>query len=105
MQALGGVLIADDHLQLRRSEGGLWARAHPAIAGLVEIRGMGIMRAPITAPVRVALVVDLNKAEAERLPPLRRTQVMGVDLPLQYRIAGDGFAAAILHYLAWGRSH
>ena len=44
-------------------------RPAPELAGLIEIRGLGIRRCDFVAEAVVGLVVDLAAADAERLPP------------------------------------
>lgn len=61
-------LVGDDRIRLEAHHGRLVARPHPALAGLIEIRGLGLRRLAAHAPAAVVrLVVDLV-AEAERLP-------------------------------------
>jgi len=66
----GAVLIADDRVRLVPTPEGLMASPPARLAGLLEVRGLGICRLPTTVdPVRVDLVVDLVSAgEAERMP-------------------------------------
>ncbi|GAJ28340.1 HPr kinase/phosphorylase [Acidomonas methanolica] len=64
-------LVADDRVILD----GACASAPPEIAGMIEARGLGLLRVPHrTSPVRVALHVELQGALAPehgpRLPPL-----------------------------------
>ena len=62
-------LVADDRTLLENREGVLIARAPDAIAGLLEIRGLGIVRAPHRLESQVACVLDLlPEAEIPRLP-------------------------------------
>jgi HPr kinase/phosphorylase len=70
----GFVLVADDRVIV---EAGM-ARAPDALLGLLEIRGLGILRLPYVHTVRLALAVELGLPE--RLPMPR--QMNGVDLPL-----------------------
>ena len=58
----GFALVADDRVDV---EGGV-ARAPAALQGLLEVRGLGIVRLPFLAAVPLALVVLLGAAE--RLP-------------------------------------
>ena len=58
----GFVLVADDRVELD----GLEARPAAALEGLLEIRGLGIVRLPFQAPVPLALAIALGRAE--RLP-------------------------------------
>ena len=55
----GAVLIGDDGVLLEMREGRLWALPAPNIAGLIEIRGVGLVELPSEA-APVALVVRLD---------------------------------------------
>lgn len=78
----GGVLIADDRVDLVVEEGKLFASPPTAIAGLLEARGVGIVRTPWMARAPVALVVDLARPETiERLPCPASTLLLSVRLP------------------------
>ena len=78
-------LIGDDRLELIVRDGRLIARPHPAIAGAIEVRGLGILQAPYEAAGVIRLVVDLFDAASPppRYPPegSLRAQICGVDLP------------------------
>ena len=79
--ALGGVLIADDQVILVRQGTVLWAAPPAPLAGLIEARGVGLVRT-CHAPGPIDLVVDLGRTETDRLPPIRNTCVNEVLLPL-----------------------
>ena len=59
----GFILVADDRVVI---ENGLASPA-ASLAGLIEVRGLGLLRLPYCAPVRLALAIELTDAE-ERLP-------------------------------------
>jgi hypothetical protein len=63
----GAMLIADDRTELYLARGRLCARAPSSIAGLIEVRGLGVIAVPFRASVPVALAVRLG-ATKERLP-------------------------------------
>ena len=65
---LGAELVADDRVDLFAQRGMLMARAPKTIAGLMEIRGLGIIELPYTGKSRVALAVVLVRKPAPRLP-------------------------------------
>ena len=100
---LGAALVADDRTCLRREGECVMADAPDPIRGRIEARGVGLLNAPTAAAVPLALVVDLDRAETERLPPFRETQLAGLALPLLYRAETPAFPAAILIYLEHGR--
>jgi len=85
------VLVADDRAILTVESGRLFAAAPEAIAGLIEIRGLGIVRRPHVSPAAIDLIVDL-------LPPAGRphrmtaesgrTMLKGVSLPRVFVAVG-----------------
>lgn len=95
-QIAPAMLIGDDRVHLGARGGQLIVRPAPALAGLIEIRGLGIRRCDFANEAAVGLVVDLEAADAERLPAPEAlvTQISGIELP---RIpVGKGFNAAPL---------
>jgi HPr kinase/phosphorylase len=103
--AWGCQLLADDRTELSVEEGRLVARCPPAIRGLIEARGVGLLRAEAVEEGEVVLMADLDHSEAERLPPWREKAILGVRLPVLQRPLNGPFAAAILQYLKTGRAH
>jgi serine kinase of HPr protein (carbohydrate metabolism regulator) len=77
------VLVGDDRVHLQATNGQLVVRAARELAGLIEIRGLGIRRSDFAEQAIVGLVVDLGAADAERLPPPEALQVhiAGVWIP------------------------
>ena len=65
--AIGAVLVADDRTELFVRRGRLHARPPKSIAGLLEVRGLGIVDVPYAEQVRVALVAELSERIA-RMP-------------------------------------
>ena len=103
LMALGATLVADDRTILSHgAEGGLVATCPPAIRGLVEARGMGLLRATPLDAVTLAAAVDLGQSEAQRLPAPARIAILGRPLPLLRKIETAYFAAALLHYMKEG---
>ena len=62
------VLVGDDRVHLDTCDGQLMVRPARQLAGLIEIRGLGIRRCDFVPEAIVGLVVDLSAPEAERLP-------------------------------------
>jgi HPr kinase/phosphorylase len=77
------ILVGDDRVHLDTSGGNLIVRPAPELAGLIEIRGLGIRRIEHAAEAVVGLVVDLAAEDAERLPAAEAltTDIDGVELP------------------------
>ena len=61
-------LVADDRVDIEPAHGRLLARPPETLAGLIEIRGLGIRRLPFELLAAVGLVVELEAADAARLP-------------------------------------
>ncbi len=77
----GATLVSDDYTRVERIDGQLIATAPETIAGLMEVRGIGLVAmAHVDAPV--ALLIDLSD-RVDRLPadPLTRA-VAGIDVPV-----------------------
>lgn len=64
------MLVADDQVLLDARDETVWARPHPALAGLIEVRGIGIVPIPFLPNAELRLIVDLTpREEVDRLPP------------------------------------
>lgn len=91
----GATLVADDQTELAAEAGRLFASAPAAIAGLLEVRGVGIVRVPHRDRVPVALVVDLVAGkDVERLPEPAAAAFLGVTVPMVRLHAFEASAAA-----------
>lgn len=93
-------LIGDDRVHLQAAGGRLLVRPAPALAGLIEVRGIGIIRLPYEACAVVGLVVDLC-TNTERLPAAesRQTEIEGVLLPRLAVASGEAPLPAVLTLL------
>ena len=95
-------LVSDDQTLVRREGDRLFASAPPAIAGKMEIRGIGIVKVETVADVPVALVVELT-SDIQRLPDdARHRPVLGVDLPL---VSIDAMTASAAAKVAFALDH
>jgi serine kinase of HPr protein (carbohydrate metabolism regulator) len=81
--AAGWSLVADDRTLLWVSDGRLYGRAVPALSGLVEARGLGVVAEPARAFVGVDLVVAcvVRPEEIERAPDFQARTLLGVVIP------------------------
>ena len=84
--AAGFVLVADDRVDVTEGV----ASGPPALAGLIEVRGLGVVRLPYLRASPVCLTVRLGLPE--RVPAPRET---GREIIVQ----GPGMAAAVLQAL------
>ena len=103
LMAFGAALIADDRVHLARAGDRIVASCPETLLGMIEARGLGILRADPAEPRALVCVVDLDHAEAERLPPLRHVTLLGCDLPLIHAAGATRFAPALLQFLRAGR--
>ena len=78
----GAALVADDQVELVRRGVALVARAPARIAGMIEARGFGILRAPAVPEAPVALVVDLDRPAPARMPHPVTITYLGVEAEL-----------------------
>jgi serine kinase of HPr protein (carbohydrate metabolism regulator) len=91
-------LVADDRVQLEASHGRVLARPPSALAGLLELRGVGITHVAFEPVAVVGLVVDLDAFDAQRMPAAaeRTTAVAGIALPRLPVAAGQDALPAVL---------
>ena len=103
LMALGARLVADDRTRLAVRKRALVASCPAPIRGLIEARGIGLIRAGTRAWVRVRLVVDLGQTETDRLPPPRHTTLCGIECGLVFGQQQPHFPAVLLAYMMGGR--
>jgi HPr kinase/phosphorylase len=78
----GAELVADDRTVLTARDGGLIAEPPLSIAGLLEVRGVGLLTLPYRDGVPVALLADLDAGRVpKRLPDPATETVDGVSVP------------------------
>jgi HPr kinase/phosphorylase len=77
------VLVGDDRVHLATRDGEMWVSPAPALAGLIEIRGLGIRACDYVREAKVGLVVDLMADDAARLPNANslRIHLNGIVMP------------------------
>jgi len=93
-------LVGDDRVLLAAAHGRLLARSAPALAGLIEVRGLGIRRLDHEEAAVVGLVIDLASEQVERLPITAEVAIEGIKLPL-IRVPPrcDPFPTVLAHLL------
>jgi len=77
----GAGLVADDYTELSTEDGQLFATVPQTIQGLLEVRGVGIVRLGCVPRVPVAAIFDLVALrDVERLPDPRTESIEGIDI-------------------------
>jgi serine kinase of HPr protein (carbohydrate metabolism regulator) len=93
----GWALVADDRTLIWTSGGRLYGRAAPALAGLVEARGLGVLGersrpfAPISLDIRC-----VEAASVERMPEFQTRILLDVEIPRLDLVAKEASATAKL---------
>ena len=76
-------LIADDRVRLIAHESDLYAEPHPRLAGLMEVRGIGILRMDYMARAKLDLAIELvGPDEVPRIAEAQYLESAGRHLPL-----------------------
>lgn len=93
-------LVGDDRVRVEAAHGRLLARPAAVLAGLIEVRGLGLRRLPYEPVAVVGGVVELAAIDAGRLPEPESTQtvIAGVRLP---RLAVAAGVEPLPLVLAW----
>lgn len=102
LMARGAELVADDQSAVSRVGNCLFAKAPNAIAGLIEARGVGILRADHVAWAQLNVIVNLDHLATDRLPRHQKAELLGCALPVLHRVDSPHFAAALIQYLKCG---
>jgi serine kinase of HPr protein (carbohydrate metabolism regulator) len=79
-------LVADDRVLLWAADGRLWGRAPDALSGLIEVRGVDVLRVEPVGFCEVAVLARLKSPE--RIPEDTTETILGVAVPL---LAADPF--------------
>ncbi|CAH1658614.1 HPr kinase/phosphorylase [Chelatococcus asaccharovorans] len=99
-------LVADDRVRVMPCNGRILAEAPAAIAGMIEVRGLGIVNVNFEPACIVRLVVDCEEAYPERMPDAaaQRAAISGIELP-RLRLCGSAaIGADILAFLMTGNA-
>jgi serine kinase of HPr protein (carbohydrate metabolism regulator) len=109
----GAKLVADDRVEIFTLDNRLCARAPKSLAGLIEVRGLGIVALPFATEARIALAVEaMDKAprlpQAEKYspppelllkederPPLIRLAPFDASTPAKIALAAAAFSKAL----------
>ena len=97
--AMGADLISDDKTIIWNENGEVMADAPESIKGRIEAREVGILNMPAAGPATLKLIVDLDREETDRMPPVREIKLLGRQIPCVMKSALPHFPSCILLYL------
>jgi serine kinase of HPr protein (carbohydrate metabolism regulator) len=91
-------LVADDRVAVWMSGGALYGRAPDPIGGLIESRGLGVVREPSLgfAQIVVAVTCTAPGEAIDRMPGPRCIQIVGIAVPMLRIDPFEGSAPAKL---------
>ena len=78
----GAGLIGDDAVVLQPTDGRLVASPPPNVAGLIEVRNVGLLHRPVSEPAPVALVLVLDREAPRFIERAELCERAGVKVPL-----------------------
>ncbi len=86
----GGTLVSDDYVELKVENNQIVAHAAPNIQGMIEVRGVGLMKVDYKEHTTLALTLDLKERSIiDRLPDPDEFEFNGIKIP---RYNFDAFA-------------
>jgi serine kinase of HPr protein (carbohydrate metabolism regulator) len=81
----GGKLIADDQVIVKRVKDKIIASCPSSLSGLLEVRGIGIIKIASIVQTSLDLVISLSpKEKIERLPESQMYELLDVSLPYYF---------------------
>lgn len=89
----GATLVGDDGVSLDHRDGRLFASPAPNIAGLLEVRNVGLIAFPCASSVPIALVIQLDPAAERFIDASEKCERAGAALPLVRLWPGGGVLA------------
>jgi HPr kinase/phosphorylase len=99
----GAILVADDQVLLDSTRDALTASAPASLAGLLEVRGVGIVPLAHKASATLTLIVELCEREAvARMPEPETRTLDGCAIPLMRLYPHDASAPAKLRLMIAG---
>lgn len=101
LMALGAELVADDRVSLSMQGGAVIAQASDALSGLIEARGVGLMRVGARPSAKIVLIAELGPPRGERLPRRSTRRLLNGAAPL-ISVRPDAAGASIVFALLRG---
>ncbi len=102
--AAGARLVADDRVLLDARDGALIASAPAALRGMIEARGIGLLRADALDAAALVLAVDLDRSDAARMPHPHTIAYLGLEIELMLADGVPNLAVALVQLFRFGRT-
>lgn len=97
----GGTLVSDDYTDVAIEDGRLVASSPAPLHGLLEVRGLGVIRINALPTVALVAAIDLVAADMlDRMPLPATERIGGVPLPLFRASAFEASAVAKVRMMA-----
>ncbi len=91
----GARLVSDDYTEIRDREGRLFATAPPEIRGMLEVRGLGVLRVDSEPSAGLDVAIDLvAAADMPRMPPSDKLAILGIWVPVFKLVPFEASASA-----------
>ncbi|MAH78739.1 MAG: aldolase [Rickettsiales bacterium] len=78
----GATLISDDITTCRKINGSISLFSSEKIFGLIEVRGIGIIKVPYVENIKLKMIVKLTNQMIDRMPQEKKKKVMGISFPI-----------------------
>jgi HPr kinase/phosphorylase len=104
MMALGARLVADDRVLVKRRGAVLIAYAPPVLRGVIEARGIGLLKAEALDEAPLALAVDLDRPAAARMPQPREIAYHDLSIELIFGQQISSLEVILVQLLRCGRA-
>lgn len=105
LMGLGAQLVGDDQVEIITMDAGPIVKPAPNIQGMIEARHVGVLNAKFAPQTKIDLVVDLSKAEPDRLPQKHKTVIAGHTLEIVYGQDIPNLHFAVYQWMQAGRRH
>lgn len=102
--ARGAALISDDLVRITTGADGWPMLTHTGrMTGVIEARGIGLLVVPQVPQAPLALAIDMDHVETERLPTSHDIVMLGTRIPCLRRVDSPAFAASLWLLVKGGR--
>ena len=79
----GATLICDDQTICKKVENEIFLFAQEKICGLIEVRGLGLIKVPYVENIKLKMIVKLKEGVDERFPLKNlKKKIFGIAIPM-----------------------